>query len=131
MNDVKQLKHFRFWCQKVLPLVYEDSLSYYEVLCKVVKYLNNLMDDVNAVIEDMDALREEMAWIREKIENFDTKYIEEIVKDYLATMIFVGISDSGYIVYYIPEHWDDIIFNTTGLDVDLPEHEYGRLVLSY
>ena len=41
------LKPFRFWCQKVLPLVYDDSLSYYELLCKVVKYLNDTMTDVN------------------------------------------------------------------------------------
>ena len=32
---------FRFWCQTVLPLVYDDSLSYYELLNKVVVYLNN------------------------------------------------------------------------------------------
>jgi hypothetical protein len=31
-----ELKPFRFWCQKALPLVYDDSLSYYELLCKVV-----------------------------------------------------------------------------------------------
>ena len=30
---------FKFWCQKALPLVYDDSLSYYEVLCKVVSTL--------------------------------------------------------------------------------------------
>ena len=37
---------FRFWCQKVLPAVYDDSLSYYELLCKVVEYLNTTMHDV-------------------------------------------------------------------------------------
>ena len=26
---------FRYWCQKVLPLVYDDSLSYYELLNKI------------------------------------------------------------------------------------------------
>ena len=36
----------RFWCQKVLPLVYDDSLSYYELLNKVVVYLNNTITDV-------------------------------------------------------------------------------------
>ena len=38
---MKDLKTFNFWCQKVLPLVYDDSLSYYELLCKVVDYINN------------------------------------------------------------------------------------------
>ena len=41
------LKPFRFWCQKILPLAYDDSLSYYELLCKVVDYLNNSMEDIN------------------------------------------------------------------------------------
>lgn len=39
-------QRFRFWCQKVLPLVYDDSLSYYEVLCKVVNYLNKTREDL-------------------------------------------------------------------------------------
>ena len=46
-------------------------------------------------------------------------------------MIFVGINDDGYIVYYIPEEWKDITFNTTGLDIQIDDMEYGRLVLSY
>ena len=46
-------------------------------------------------------------------------------------MIFVEISDSGYIMYYIPERWEDIKFETTGLDVDIPNTDFGRLVLSY
>ena len=37
---------FRFWCQIVLPIVYDDSLSYYELLNKVVAYLNNTISDV-------------------------------------------------------------------------------------
>lgn len=37
----------KFWCQKVLPLVYDDSLSYYEVLCKVAQKLNETIEFVN------------------------------------------------------------------------------------
>lgn len=47
---------FRFWCQKVLPLVYDDSLSYYELLCKVVDYLNKTMEDVNTAVQDVENL---------------------------------------------------------------------------
>ena len=50
------LRPFRFWCQKVLPLVYDDSLSYYELLCKVVDYLNKTMEDVDHMNTDMDTL---------------------------------------------------------------------------
>ena len=129
---MERLKHFRFWCQKVLPLVYDDSLSYYEVLCKIVAYLNKLITDTNSIIADIDELTEELATVQEWIDNFDTSYIKEVVEKYLATMIFVEITDAGYIVYYIPETWDNITFNTTGLDVNVPgTSEYGRLVLSY
>ena len=48
---------FLFWSQKVLPLVYDDSLSYYEVLCKVVNFLNNTIQDMDAVEANTDALR--------------------------------------------------------------------------
>ena len=129
--DIKPLHHFRFWCQKVLPLVYDDSLSYYEVLCKVVNYINNLIDTNNHIIEYVDELKAELQQVQEWIDNFDTSYAESIIREYLATMIFVRISDAGYFVYYIPESWDDITFNTTGLDITIPDTDYGRLVLSY
>lgn len=38
------VRRIRFWCNKVLPLVYDDSLSYYEVLCKVVAKINEIID---------------------------------------------------------------------------------------
>ena len=50
----------------------------------------------------------------------------------LAKLVFFGLNDDGYWVAYIPEGWDDIIFNTTGVDIDIAEHpEYGHLVLSF
>ena len=129
--NVKPLNHFRFWCQKVLPLVYDDSLSYYEVLCKVVNYINNLIDTNNQIIEYADELKAELKVVQDWIDNFDTSYAESIIREYLATMIFVEISDAGYFVYYIPKSWDDITFNTTGLDITISDTDYGRLVLSY
>ena len=35
---------FKFWCHKVLPLVYDDSLSYYEFLCKIAKLVNDISE---------------------------------------------------------------------------------------
>ena len=123
---------FRFWCQKVLPLVYDESLSYYEILCKVVDYINKLIEQDKVFGTELDELRSDMETVQNWIANFNTSYAEQIIKEYLATMIFVEISDAGYIVYYIPNNWNSIQFNTTGLDVDIAEQpEYGHLVLSY
>ena len=131
-KDMDKLKHFRFWCQKVLPLVYDDSLSYYEVLCKVVDYLNRMRDDINQIVGEWDALEAELAIIKEWIENFDTKEIEKLIQESLLKMIIVVINDDGYIEYVIPDGWKEIEFNTTQLDIFLDlQPEYGHLVLSY
>ena len=129
--NVSTLHRFKFWCQKVLPLVYDDSLSYYEVLCKVVEYINKLIDEDKLIEENITELQEELAQVQEWINNFDTSYAEQIIKDKIATMIFVEINDDGYIVYNIPEQWSDITFNTTELDIVVTGYDYGHLVLSY
>lgn len=40
-------------CQKVLPLVYDESLSYYEVLCKVQQKLNELIKINNNIRDEI------------------------------------------------------------------------------
>lgn len=126
---------FRFWCYKVLPLVYDDSLSYYEILCKVVDYINNLIETDKVQSADIEKLKQEVHEVQKWIDNFDTSYAESIIAQYLATMIFVTISDEGYIIYNIPRNWHSITFNTTGLDIGnnigVGNYDYGHLVLSY
>lgn len=126
---------FRFWCYNVLPLVYDDSLSYYEILCKMVSYINNLIETDKLQNDEIDKLKKELQCVQNWINNFDTSYAESIIAQYLATMIFVTISDEGYIIYTIPKNWESITFNTTGLDIGnnigVGNYDYGHLVLSY
>lgn len=61
---------FKFWCQKVLPLVYDDSLSYYELLCKVVDYINNLIHDNSETIDNMDALLTAYNQLQDYVNNY-------------------------------------------------------------
>lgn len=125
------LSTFKFWCYKVLPLVYDDSLSYYEVLCKVVNYINKLIEQDKIFGDELAKLREDLTTVQEWIKTDNTAYIKNIVEKYIAGMIYVDISDSGYIIYHVPESWNDIKFYTTGLDITVPtESEYGHLVLS-
>lgn len=49
----------------------------------------------------------------------------------LVKMVFFGITDTGHFVAYIPDGWDDIIFNTTGLDISIAGQDYGHLTLSF
>lgn len=36
-----------YHCQKILPLVYDDELSYYEYLCKLTDTMNKIIDIIN------------------------------------------------------------------------------------
>lgn len=122
----------RFWCQNVLPLVYDDSLSYYEMLCKVRDYINNLIATDNSIIADLDQLKNEVDEIQNWIDNFDTSFIEKVIADYIKVAVFFGLTMSGYFVAYIPETWDDITFKTTGYDIIDPlMSEFGHLELIY
>lgn len=126
------IKPLHFWCQKVLPLVYDDSLSYYEVLCKLREKINEIIEVSNGWQDQYDELVKVMEQLQEWIDNFDTSYIEKLIQEKIATMIFVSINDAGHIVYHIPKTWANITFNTTGLDIELEmQPEYGHLVLSY
>ena len=66
---------FRFWCQKVLPIVYDDSLSYYELLNKVVAYLNNVIADVASVEDNVGQLNESYGLLQAYV----NEHMQEIV----------------------------------------------------
>lgn len=67
---------------KVLPLVYDDSISYYEELCRLVKKVNELVDALNNA--SIDILQEANSYTDTQIANarsdFDAKVreIEEL-----------------------------------------------------
>ena len=63
-------KPFRFWCQTALPMVYDDSLSYYELLCKVVNYLNNLIADTSALETNVSNLYDSYASLQNYINDY-------------------------------------------------------------
>lgn len=53
MDTVSMLNKMSFYCQPILPLVYDESMSYYETLCKVVGQLNTTGDAVNKLNEGL------------------------------------------------------------------------------
>lgn len=53
MDTVSMLNKMSFYCQPILPLVYDESMSYYETLCKVVGQLNTTGETVNKLNEGL------------------------------------------------------------------------------
>lgn len=88
------LKPFRFWCQKVLPLVYDDELSYYELLCKVIDYLNKTMENVNELSKNFDELREMFNTLKNYVDNyFKNLDVQEEINNKLDEMVTNGTFD--------------------------------------
>lgn len=140
----------RYWCQMVLPAVFDDSLSYYELLAKVVKKLNEVIESNNELAgyvgtntEDIAQLKKDVAFITsefEKVKNGDyaSLYIDAL-KGWLAEnlinvvgeivkFVWFGLSDDGHFKAYIPTSWRFLTFDMVA-NPDSPD--YGRLLLSY
>jgi len=63
---------FKWWVQSVMPTVFDDSLSYYEVLAKLTKYIEGLTGDVKEIEKVLETI--------EGIEDITefTKFLETI-----------------------------------------------------
>lgn len=145
-----KMKEFKFWCQKVLPLVYDDSLSYYELLCKVVNYINELIHNDQILQEmveswnyDIDALEKQIEDLQKELDKFANgelipeyvlalqNFIDENLEGIVGRIVkFVsfGINEEGYFVALIPKTWNFIHFETI---VDPNSELYGHLILNW
>lgn len=69
------IPYLRFWCQKVLPAVYDQSLSYYEVLCKLAAFLNKMLEELEKMQDNIDALhkayKDLQDWVNSEIARFE------------------------------------------------------------
>lgn len=144
LDGWKDLKPFKAWCIQILPSIFDESMSYYEVLCKVIKILNNSLEDIIILKEEIENTNSALDEFKEEVESqFEEllngtwiqgtiPYLEELLKQYIPVAIFFEINNDGYFVANIPETWDEIQFNTTGYDYpEINGVGYGHLVMSY
>ena len=73
-RNVKILSPFVLCCQKVIPLAFDESMSYYECLCGLYNYImSNLIPAIN---ENADAVTELQNYVAHYFDNLDVQ--EEI-----------------------------------------------------
>lgn len=83
-----------FWCQKVLPLVYDDSLSYYEFLCKVC-------DKVNEIISAQNKTNNELSNLNANLKNI----INDILKGWLNNGMLAEILNESLADFWVNPSW--------------------------
>lgn len=120
------------------PNLYNDDW-----LLKRMKELLAQMDDIEAWKQEYEQAYEDFKQMVEDIENgnFPLSIREAFAKwmrenaftlvGELVKLVFFGITDSGHFVAYIPDGWDDILFNTTGYDINIAGEDFGHLTLSF
>lgn len=133
------------WTQytPVIPKLYWDVYSAEQrlkQLClsfdKVENYLDYIAEIMNEWnIEFSEEMQEQLSelWnaVNNGLENAAKDWIGENLEwvfTHIAKQVYFGINEQGYFVAYIPESWDDIVFDTGavyGLDT------YGRLILRW
>lgn len=58
---------------KIVPLVYDDTLSYYEFVCKLLNKVNEAIEALNALGVRVDALEAAVAELQAIVEQFDSR----------------------------------------------------------
>lgn len=95
LDGYSEIGAFRFWCQTALPLTYDDSLSYYELLNKVVNYLNHTISDLTAVENNTSALAEAYNQLQKYVNDyFDDLDVEAELRNVLDAMAEDGTLDA-------------------------------------
>ena len=141
---------FNFWCYSVLPLVYDDSLTYYEMVCKLVDYVNDMREDEVALAKLVESygvtineLQGEVDKVMQELKEFEegkalgvyitalSRWIDQNLQELvgrIAKFVIFGLDNRGYFVVDIPDNWDEITFST---DTDYSSATYGHLILEY
>lgn len=103
---------------------------------EVIHALDTWIAENEPKIEDFENLYQALIsgdlpeGVQEGIEKWCRENMADLIGE-MAKMVFFGINDQGYFIAYIPDAWSDIIFNTTGYDISIPDYAYGHLCLSF
>ena len=83
IGNFTEVKPLRYWVQHILPLVYDDSLSYMELLGKVVNTLNEVVKNNNLLPDYI------MELIKEYISSGEIeKVLAEVLANYMLNVKF-------------------------------------------
>ena len=90
---IKKLRPFKLWVLQNFPFIAEDfdALTNYELMCKIVEYLNNVINVTNEQTIAIQELEEKFNELKDYIDHyFDTLDLQEEVNNKLDEMAESG-----------------------------------------
>ena len=138
----KSIEWLYNWCAGLIPSVYDESLTYYEQLAKVLTVLKETIAHLAEIDANNERLQQLYDILKEQFDAFVEgrydEYYEELLKiwldengadflkENLLTGVFFGLTSDGYFCAYKPSTWEDVQFDTGAI---YGTEEYGRLIL--
>lgn len=151
MSDLRFVRYP--YCQKVLPLVYDDSLSYYESICKLVKKMNEIIDELNNIdidnilnrvdeeidkeLEDlyqqMDNLSATVGGVMDNVDNALELYHNQVVRELNATTanLTVFVNNQLSVIKKYVDSQDDAIMSELRYQIELLKNSIPDLTTVY
>lgn len=102
-NSINMLSPFVLYCQKVIPLAFDESLSYYECLCALYSYLKDtVVPAVNNNAEALEQVQKAMIELKDYVDHyFENLDIQTEINNKLDEM-----ADSGELASIIAQYLD-------------------------
>ena len=96
IKNAKVYPPYLSYCAKVIPLAFNESMSYYECICNITNHINNIIipavNESNTLVHENDIIVKEN---NEIIKEVNEKYLE--VKDYIDNnMVTIDTQDLHY-----------------------------------
>ena len=126
-----------------VPAVYDESLSIIQQMGHIIAWVKDIAKGVNGSLEQVEENEQAIARLEELFEKFqesgfDDYYreqihewvqanMEPIISDAIK-MVWFGLTDDGRFCAFVPQSWNDIVFDTGAV---YGTTEYGRLILKF
>ena len=145
MHDGKYIHRYDFWdpASWAIPKLYWDAFSQEQrihaicgQLSKIIAYADYIganTDELTESVKELEAAFKKFQesgfddYYREQIEDWVNSNLETLY-ELLVRQVYFGLTSDGHFVAYIPESWNDIIFDT---GFDYMTDTYGRLILRF
>lgn len=124
MNKIDKL---HFWAQKILPLVYDESLSYYELLCKVVDKLNEVVKNQNELFDEFEDVTQYVVQIAQQVvsDYFIEHDLNQMVDDAVSDQVQPLLENSNYLAGRNIVAYGDSLFARSNSYINKLVSDYG------
>lgn len=114
------VEKLKYWCHKILPLVYDESLSYYEVLCKMKATINEVITILNQIAETVDSLEDLTAEVVQEYISAHPEIISNAVSTFITENPEVVETAVQTVITANPEWIDSVVAEYLADNLHIP-----------